>query len=298
MPKYSEEKKAELRAAGERQGLIGSLSKKLVNIKAKRAKGSAKAAPSDQVKKRRETREEFLARMLATYKVKPLVAVNIKADYDVTNPTRYKEVAMWNAGTLAQQHILERYKYSMRPQGVLPSDIQHWREHFLLMNREQFASIIRVSERTLRNWETGKTPISFSMWWMLHSTLQDPEYFLSRPGFHDFYIDYQDGEALLCSHKHPEIRYSPSDLYFNRAVLSELNAVRIELSKARSQYEELQAENTRLREMYKTNAVTKELESMHEHIGQMMKRLNTADVMRFQFGKPVSPDTNTLQKNA
>jgi DNA-binding transcriptional regulator YiaG len=298
MAKYTVEQKAELMAAGERLGVLGKISKKLVNINERGTKAKSIGAPKDQIKKHRETKEEYLARMLATYKVKPLIVADVKADYDVANPTRYQEVAMWNAGSIAQQNMLNRYKFSMKPQGIAPEDMQHWREHYLLMNRAQLASIIRVSERTLRNWETGASQIPFSMWWMMHTTMQDPEYFLSRPGFHDFYIEYENGESLLCSHKHPEIRYSPTDLYFNRAVFGELITQKNKLIQANAAYAELQAENTRLREMYKTNAVTKELESMHDHISQLMKRLNTADVMPFQFSKSAVVVANISQKTA
>jgi hypothetical protein len=87
-------------------------------------------------------------------------------------------------------------------------------------------------------------------------------------------------------------------LYFNRAVFGELITQKNKLIQANAAYAELQAENTRLREMYKTNAVTKELESMHDHISQLMKRLNTADVMPFQFSKSAVVVANISQKTA
>lgn len=298
MAKYTVEQKAELKAAGERLGLTGKISKKLVNINERGTKAKSIGVPKDQIKKHRETRDEFLVRMLATYKVKPLIVADIKADYDVTNSTRYQEVEMWNAGSIAQQNILNRYQFSMKPQGITPGEMRSWREHYLLMSREQLAAVIRVTERTVSNWEEARSPIPFSMWWMMHTTLQDPVYFLTRPGFHDFYIEYEKGEALLCSHKHPEIRYSTTDLYFNRAVFSELLSYKNKLTRADAAYAELEAENTRLREMYKTNAVTKELEFMHDHISQLMKRLNTADVIPFQLAKSVVTVAKISQKTA
>jgi DNA-binding transcriptional regulator YiaG len=292
MPKYTNEKKASLAAAGERMGIIGKTSKVMVNINERGTMAKHVGAPRDQIKKHRETQSEFHARMLATYKIKPLQKIDLKADHDVTNPTRYKAVAMWNAGTIAQKNILERYKYAMREQGILPSDLSNWREYYMLLSREQLASIIRVDERTIRNWETGKSEIPFSIWWFMHTSMQDPAYFLTRPGFHDFYIDYENGEAFLCCHSHPEIRYTPTDLYFNRMAFAELLSCRRDLQKAQDAFDALQLENTRLREMYKTNAVSKELAAMHEYIGQLVSRLNTADVVQFQPMTQAVPASN------
>ena len=81
-------------------------------------------------------------------------------------------------------------------------------------------------------------------------------------------------------------------------MFSELLSYKNKLTRADVAYAELQAENTRLREMYKTNAVTKELESMHDHIGQLMRRLNTADVMPFQLSKSAMPVANQAHKAA
>ena len=196
MAKYTTEQKVELAAAGKRLRLTGNLSKKLVNINDRDTKEKSTGIPRNQVKKHRETRNEFLERMLATYKVKPLIVADIKADYDVTNSTRYQEVEMWNAGTIAQENMMKMYKFAMKPQGITPGEMRSWREHYLLMSREQLAAVIRVTERTVSNWEEARSPIPFSMWWMMHTTLQDPECFLTRPGYHDFYIEYENGEAL------------------------------------------------------------------------------------------------------
>ena len=90
------------------------------------------------------------------------------------------------------------------------------------------------------------------MWWVMHSSLQDPEYFLSRPGFHDFYIKYTpDGEAALCSRTWPDICYTPSDLYTNRAALSAVSSLQSKVAAQEQTIDELTAESTRLRQMMK-----------------------------------------------
>jgi DNA-binding transcriptional regulator YiaG len=301
MPKYSTEEREALAAVGKRLGIGKVRDKKIADIRDRPAKGAPKKERAEAKKRggsRRETEIERRERMIAMYKLKPLPLADIADDYDVTNPTRYQAVVMWNAGDLMLDKILNRYKHVMNEQVITPRDFQRWREFYMLMNPEQLGALVRVSARTIRNWENGETPIPFSMWWVMHVTMQDPEYFLTRPGFHDYYIEYVDGVPLLCSHSYPDIRWTTTDLYVNRCAVGEATRLRRVIDSQDENLRELAAENTRLRQMLKTKGVTAELQAMHEHIGQMMQRIQTADVMPFQTEQESPPVANHSHKAA
>ena len=262
---------------------------KVENLKAPRA---AKKTPKNPAPKRRVkmTPAEYRDAVIEMYQLRHLQPAESVPEYDVTRATRYPEAPICPA--IGQQRLemaLKRYEWVMKPQGVTAGDLKMWREHIMGMTRAQLAVFVRVNERTIRNWEIGENEIPFSMWWVMHSTLQDPTYFLSRPGFHDYYIDYDrsTGEAQLRSYTWPDICYTPTQLYANRAALNEVTSLQYKVRELEGKVGELTAENTRLRQMAKTGAVAQELAAMQAHIGDLLKRMNTADVLPFPETGPV-----------
>lgn len=302
MAKYTPQEREALAAAAKRLRLDQHDNK--VSDLRYRAKSSLKAAQPKEPQHRRqrphqETESESLDRRIRQYKLQHLPKAEEIQPYDVTKPTRYPEVVMWNTtGSAMLDKVLKRYAHIMKPQGITPQDFNMWREHFMLMSPEQLGALIRVSPRTVRAWESGQSRIPFSMWWVMHVTLQDPAYFLTRPGFHDFYIEYIDGVAHLCSYSYPDIRWTPTDLYFNRCALNEVLSLRREVKEHIEKFQALETENTRLRRMLKTRGVTAELEAMQAHISDLMKRVHTADVMQFEVASEAECDTPPAHKAA
>ncbi len=269
---------------------FGVLDLKVTKL-AKRSNASAAGAPSAPKKRGPYNKRNSgnpaartLAEVLEVNGLKPLTPGENLPPYDVTRATRYPDAPMWNkkVGAARLEGLLQRYSHVMKPQGVTAGEFRHWREYYMLLTPEQLGTLVRVSARTIRSWENGESEIPFAMWWVMHTTLQDPAYFLTRPGFHDFYIEYANGEAVLCSHKWPDIRCTPTNLYFNQSAINEVSALRQELKQKDQAIAELTAENTRLRQMMKAGTVAAELQAMHEHIGDMLKRISTADVIPFQ----------------
>lgn len=230
------------------------------------------------------TAKQYRDRMVEAHKLAPLKKAEGLSPYDVTNVTRYPAVPLFkDMAEERLQRILSRHAYSMNEHGISPVEFKLWREHVMYMTPEQLGAFVRVNERTIRNWENGTSEIPFSMWWMMSSTLQDPEYFLTRPGFHDFYIDYDraTGEPLLCSASWPDIRVSPTDLWVQRAATGKCFTLETRIQEKQCEVDELRAENTRLRQMLKAGTVASELASMHAHIGNLLERMHTADVVDF-----------------
>jgi DNA-binding transcriptional regulator YiaG len=291
MQKYTPEELAEKAALIERYNEangFGPQNPKITKL-AKQVKTQTRKPSKDPKPPRlKQTEEEYRDMLIERYKLKHLKKAEDLPAYDVTQATRYPEVLMWNTEkNIRLDAVLRRNAYAMGPQGITPTDFKRWREQYMLMSAEQMGAFLRIHRTTVERWEKGDTEIPFSVWWVMHVTLQDPEYFLTRPGFHDFYIEHVDGQAFLCSHKWPDIRCTPTDLYFNRSALNDVLSLRRELSQKEQTIDELTAENTRLRQMLKTGAVTAELQAMHEHIGELLKRVHTADVVAFpEFKEP------------
>lgn len=259
---------------------------KVAKLKAPRAKAPKTPAPA---RRKKLSPTEYRDATIAMYKLQHLKPAQDIPAYDVTRITRYPAAAITaEAGDVRLQMALKRYGWGMKEQGVTAGDIRMWREHIMGMTPAQLAALVRVNERTVRNWENGTSEVPFSMWWMVHSTLQDPSYFLTRPGFHDYYVDYDrnTGEAMLRSYTWPDISYTPTQLYANRAALNEVTQLQDQVKNLSKQVGELTAENTRLRQMAKTGAVAQELAAMQAHIADLLKRMNTADVLPFPETEP------------
>ena len=254
---------------------------KVTAIKAPRTRRIKPPAPAWAKKM---TPMQFRDSVIEMYKLQHLKKAEDVPAYDVTRATRYPAAPMsTRIGDERLHSILKRYEWAMESQGITAGALKSWRENIMYMNTEQLASLVRVSDRTVRNWESGATDIPFSMWWVMHSTLQNPDYFLTRPGFHDFYISYdkQTGEPALCSYTWPDIRATPTNLYFNQAALSSVSQLQHKLEQQEKALGEMTAENTRLRQMLKVGAVEAKLAEMHEHIGTLLTQMRTADIVAF-----------------
>lgn len=258
----------------------------------------ADAAPLPGPKpSKRMTPDQLRDKQLAMYKLQPLKKAKGLPAYDVTDVTRYPAVPEWKAHkNPSVTRIWQRYSYAMPEHSLSPVSLKLWREHVAYMSLEQVAQMIRVDVSTVRNWESGRSAIPFTMWWVMSCTLQDPEFFLDRPGFHDYYIEYDRDlkQSVLCSRKWPDIRCTPTDLYVQRTAISKVSRLerrledkQMEVDAKQRELDEMAAENTRLRQMLKAGTVAAELAAMHEHIGSLLTRMHTADVVDFPAGGEV-----------
>lgn len=262
---------------------------KVTTLKAPRARASKAQPPVPTQRKKKMTPQQLRDSVIEMYKLQHLAKNEDVPAYDVTKTTRYPAAPMsTRIGDERLLSILHRYEWVMKPQGISAGELKSWRENIMYMTTEQLGALLRVTDRTIRNWENGTSEIPFSMWWVMHSTLQDPSYFLTRPGFHDFYIGYDrhTGEAALCSYTWPDICATPTNLYFNQAALGQVSTLQNALDRKSKELAEMTAENTRLRQMLKAGTVASELEAMHAHIGSLLKQMHTADIVAF-------PETET-----
>ena len=230
--------------------------------------------------------------------MKHLQPSDLPAGFDESKPTRYARPVLVDNGAVMLENILGRHAYAMKEQGVTASEFKQWRVTLMMMTPHQLAQMVRVPVQTVHAWESGKTPIPFSMWWVMHSTLQDPETYLTRPGFHNFYIDYRDGEAVLCSRTHPDIRYTTTDLYVGLVAMRSIETMKSEMERQARLNDDLVAENTRLRQMLKAGTVASELAAMHAHIGTLLEQMHTADVVEFPQQSSAAAGAGNVRKFA
>lgn len=296
-PETLEEKQAAMAryqaAEAQRDGGDDPKVKKLTKAPRTRLSKADQVTKPAEKRRKKLTPREYRDKLIEQFRLQHLKPAEDLPAYDVTRATRYPGVTMWQgAGEDRLNSILKKHAFAMRPQGVTAGDIRQWRECYLMMTRDQLGALVRVTGRTVLAWESGQSEIPFSMWWVMHSTLQDPEVFLTRPGFHDFYIDYGEHGAELCSYTWPDIRVTPTDLYFQRTALNKVVAIEEKLRVREEEIGRLTAENTRLRQMLKTGAVTAELNAMHSHLGALLQQIHTADVVAFP--EPASSSASSV----
>lgn len=209
---------------------------------------------------------------------------NLAAYPDVPLPQRQlpysKKTGMpvRRTGLHETQGLPQWYERALQVAELTPADFAHWRKSYVQLTIDECARLFRVSAGLVKRWERGTASIPFAAWYVVHCHLQKPDVWVSRCGFSDLYVEYEDGEALLCSAEWPDIRYSHGQLVYLGQMLTQLHAKEGEIERLRERISELEQENTNLRQMFKQNAVTQELQSMHERLSSLLGQVSTADV--------------------
>lgn len=170
------------------------------------------------------------------------------------------------------------YERAMQLESITPADFSHWRTNYMQLTVDECARLFRVTAGLVKRWERGTAAIPFAAWYVMHCHLQSPEVWVSRCGFSDLYVDYEDGEAFLCSAEWPDIRYSHGQLVYLSQAVSRMHSMEGEVQKLLGRIGELEEENTGLRRMFKENAITQELHEMHQRLSSLLSQVNTADL--------------------
>jgi len=182
----------------------------------------------------------------------------------------------------------EWYRWAMERQSVTPEQFAHWRRYAVNLTPEECAALFRINRKTIEHWESGRSRIPFATWYVMHCHLQKPDVWLSRSGFTDLYVDYRDGIAYLCSVEYPDIRFTHGQLVNYVNAMQRVEMVKAECERAKAKIDELIAENTELRRMFKGHQVMAELERMQAQIGGLLNRMHTADVYAFPIDSEAS----------
>ncbi|MDP2821079.1 MAG: hypothetical protein Q8O52_00145 [Sulfuritalea sp.] len=153
------------------------------------------------------------------------------------------------------------------------------RKLMLQLKAVQCAALLRVHVATVWRWESGEIPVPFAAYMALRLLL-DVRYLPHQVKEWDGWKIINAGVdvGMLYDSKKTGEMFSPSELRATRWVKGERDAWKTKAEKADARAAELEAENTRLRKLYREQGITRELRQMHERIGALLEGVGTADL--------------------
>lgn len=154
----------------------------------------------------------------------------------------------------------------------------HWMRGGMGLTVEQCAAYLRVAPSTVRRWESGRDPVTFAAFELLRIISTTVIFKLSHQRWDGWFINQHDGALVSPDYG---ITVTPEDINTLQLVQSKLARLESENHRLKAETEKMQEENTRLREMFVSQGVVDELATMHERIGTLMTRINTAEVLPF-----------------
>lgn len=159
----------------------------------------------------------------------------------------------------------------------------HWIRRNLGLTVEQCGAYLRVDPSTVRRWEADSVPVPFSAFELLRLVTLSPYSKLSHHRWDGWFINQHDG-ALVSPDNNIEV--TPEDINSRWLMQSKMARIEAENRSMEKEIDELRAENTRIREMFLSQGVTAELASMHNRIGDLLTRINTAEILPFSKPEP------------
>jgi len=170
---------------------------------------------------------------------------------------------------------------------IAPARFVEMRKLMLGINVVQCAELLRVSANTVWRWEKGTVQIPFAAYMALRLLL-DVRYLPHQVKEWDGWQIISAGPdvGMLYDAEKTGAMVSPVDIRQMPWVRGERDAWKRKAEKAEAKAAELEAENTRLRQLYQAQGVTRELRRMHERIGALLEGVGTAELIDFQSSTP------------
>jgi hypothetical protein len=161
---------------------------------------------------------------------------------------------------------------------VGPINLKHLRRHCLAITQAQAAAYLRVNLRHYQAWERGDKPAPFMAFELLRIVFESAANRLSHAKWDGWHFDQ---EGNLVSPDVGRLAVGPEDFTALVFLRGELEAHRLTAASLKAEIAELEAENQRLRKMFRENAITTELESMQARLGDLLASIKTAQVIPF-----------------
>lgn len=172
---------------------------------------------------------------------------------------------------------------------VAPKSFHHLRRYCLNASRAKVAAYLRVSVRTVQRWENGDAPIPFAAFEVLRLVFESTARRLSHAKWDGWFIG-QDGRFV--SPEVGRLDVGPEDFTALVFLRGELDAHRQQSARLKEEIAALEAENTRIRGMYREQGVTQELEAMQDRLDGLLASIRTAQVL------PFTPTIANMEKAA
>ena len=223
----------------------------------------------------------------------------------MTGPTKFPQpyVAKKKPGQRVRDHGARRRESEWRtyqaawqkPIDAMPACspelFYNLRRNVLVLNRKQCARLLRVHVSSVLFWETGKHPVPFHAYLALLLASESQHYRLASEAWRDWqFIERIDTDSRY-QYKNrvrhiTEIvnhtigaHFTPSDLERFHELRTQAEALQGEALLLRQRVDELVAENTHIREMFRVDGVTSELHAMHDRLQGLLSKINTAEVV-------------------
>lgn len=172
---------------------------------------------------------------------------------------------------------------------VGPASLKHLRRHCLTITQAQAAAYLRVKLRDYQTWERGHKPVPFMAFELLRIVFESTAYRLSQARWDGWFFG-KDGR--LVSPDVGSLEVGPEDFIALVFLRGELDAHRQQSAHLREEITALEAENARIRQMYRDQGVTRELEAMQDRLDGLLASIRTAQVI------PFTPTPRKLEKAA
>ena len=166
---------------------------------------------------------------------------------------------------------------------ITPARFREVRKLMLQLKVVQCAALLRVSSTTVWRWESGALPVPFAAYMALRLLL-DVRYLPHQVKAWDGWKIINAGPDVgkLCDSKNSGEMFSPPELRATRWVKGERDAWQRRAEKAEARAAELEAENTRLRQLFNEQGVTAELRQMQDKLTAMLNSIGTAEIIDYK----------------
>lgn len=154
------------------------------------------------------------------------------------------------------------------------------------MTAEDCAAYLRVSVSTVRAWECGDEAIPFSAYWLLRLTIKADRFNTRFPEWEGWVIaeDGPDAGKLIAANR--SYAFTPQEIACFPGAWHQVSVSDLRAEKLQAKLDQATAENTRLRQLYQAQGVTRELRRMQERIGALLEGVGTAELIDFQSSTP------------
>jgi len=161
---------------------------------------------------------------------------------------------------------------------VGPVNLKHLRRHCLAITQAQAAAYLRVKLRDYQAWERGNQPAPFMAFELLRIVFESTAHRLSHAKWDGWFIG-KDGRFV--SPNVGRLDVGPEDFTALVFLRGELEAHRQAAARLKDEMAALVAENHRIRQMYRDQGVTNELEAMQDRLDGLLASIRTAQVIPF-----------------
>ena len=181
-------------------------------------------------------------------------------------------------------------------QNITADSFRFLRQTIMGMTQGECAEFLRVSQATVSSWEHGYGRIPFSAYYMLVMVTKTPNFRFANEQWAGWKIEVEydwlnkfKPIAYLKNEKE-KISLTPNELLYVRQHLSLGASAMEQVEELRSKLDAAIAENNRLRQMFRENGVTAEVEAMQDKIAALLEGIRTAKII--DLGAYLKPSDN------